>query len=94
MSEYTLHARFSPGMVCSLPEAARKIPMKERMKALQRHLLCDWGNVSEHDRRANNAALLTGFRIISRYQAEDGTHFWILTEADRSVTTFLLPQEY
>lgn len=94
MSEYTLQAQFSPGMICSLPEAARKIPMEERIKALQRHLLCDWGDVSEQDRRANNAALLNGSRIISCYQTKDGTRFWILTEADRSVTTVLLPQEY
>ncbi len=50
--------------------------------------------VSAADREENELSLREGFRILSAYQASNGTKFWLITEADRSVTTILLPEEY
>jgi len=61
---------------------------------LNRHLSGDWGDVEEHDRRENELSLQRGWRILSWYQLSSGTRVWLITEADRSVTTFLLPEEY
>lgn len=60
---------------------------------LRRHLRGDWGNLGIEDKKLNNDALIYGNRIMSAY-VEDGVKFWIITEADRSVTTILLPEEY
>lgn len=65
--------------------------------ALNRHATCDWGELDGHDRHVNDAALHFGGRLLSAYdhQGQRGTVcFWIITEADRSATTALLPREY
>jgi len=59
-----------------------------------RHIAGDWGYVDEHDRKENELSLQHGWRILSSYTMSNGTRFWIITEADRSVTTFPLPEEY
>ncbi len=62
-----------------------------------RHHLGDWGELDDHDRRANEKALKTGRRLLSSYPFGDGDptlKVWIITEADRSTTTILLPEEY
>lgn len=63
---------------------------------LRRHEEGDWGALSEEDRRANDAALAAGDRLVSAYPVGDAPRpqLWIITEADRSVTTALLPEEY
>jgi len=63
-------------------------------EALQRHVAGDWGELDEEDKKANDGALQTGERLLSAYQSATGTKFWIITEADRSVTTVLLPEDY
>jgi len=63
-------------------------------KALKRHHLGDWGDLDEDDKRCNEAALVEGGRLFSVYYTGDGVKFWIITEADRSVTTILLPEDY
>jgi len=60
---------------------------------LSRHQCGDWGNMDQEDKDANNAALKTKDRIFSAYQF-DTVLLWIITEADRSSTTILLPEEY
>ncbi len=60
---------------------------------LARHLSGDWGQVSADDGLANEAAVADGTRILSSYPVGDQT-VWVITDADRSVTTFLLPSEY
>ena len=62
--------------------------------ALSRHRGGDWGDVDQEDRAANDAAAVEGCRVLSVYRDRAGTRFWIITEADRSVTTILLPEEY
>jgi hypothetical protein len=63
------------------------------VEALRRHSEGDWGDVCEEDKKLNDAALENGTRVLSAYTVAD-TRIWIITEADRSVTTILLPEEY
>jgi len=53
-----------------------------------------WGDVSEEDWKENDFSVPRYLRILSAYIAENGTRFWVMTEADRSTTTVLLPEEY
>jgi hypothetical protein len=61
---------------------------------LTRHANGDWGEVDEHDRKANEYALEHGLRVLSAYTLSSGERIWIITEADRSSTCLLLPKEY
>ena len=61
---------------------------------LARHAVGDWGEVNDHDRQENEYSLVHGFRLLSVYTTRLEEKFWVLTEADRSSTTFLLPHEY
>jgi len=62
---------------------------------LSRHVRGDWGELDEHDRKENELSLKRGFRLLSSYRLSSGdTKVWVITEADRSVTTLLLPDEY
>ena len=60
---------------------------------LARHATGDWGDLCAFDRRQNEAALREGSRVFSSYDAPAG-RLWVITEADRSATTILLPEEY
>ncbi|WP_227869699.1 plasmid related protein [Undibacterium parvum] len=60
---------------------------------IRRHLQSDWGDVPPGDAIANDFAVENGLRILSAYVAAN-RRFWVITEADRSVTTFLFPEEY
>jgi hypothetical protein len=61
---------------------------------LMRHGSGDWGDMSAEDRKANGLAVKAGGRVFSAYNVAAGGQVWVITEADRSVTTFLLPEEY
>jgi hypothetical protein len=61
---------------------------------LSRHASGDWGELDAHDRRANEYALEHGLRVLSAYTLSSGQKIWVITEADRSNTTILLPEEY
>ncbi len=60
---------------------------------LARHSSGDWGDLDPHDRKENKLSLKHGWRIVSSYPVGEKA-IWIITEADRSVTTILLPEEY
>ncbi|HZB11106.1 MAG TPA: hypothetical protein VE525_18525 [Rubrobacter sp.] len=60
---------------------------------LARHAAGDWGNVCAFDRRQNEIGLRDGYRVLSSYPVGREC-IWIITEADRSVTTILLPEDY
>lgn len=62
--------------------------------ALARHMRGDWGDVCDADWDENDFSVENGFRILSSYRSRAGVKFWIITEADRSLTTILLPEEY
>jgi hypothetical protein len=61
---------------------------------IKRHLSGDWGELDEHDRAENEFSVEQGFRLLSAYTLSNGTRIWVITEADRSATTLLLPSEY
>ncbi len=87
---------FEPGQVVATPGAIEAMQANRCMSLdlLVRHLSGDWGDVVKEDADANQSALEYGDRILSSYLLADGTKIWLITEADRSVTTFLLPEEY
>ena len=61
---------------------------------LKRHIRGDWGNLSAEDRELNDKALKDGSRLLSAYEHWRLPKIWIITEADRSVTTVLFPEDY
>jgi len=61
---------------------------------MSRHHRGDWGDLDEEDKAANDQALIDGGRLFSAYHSATGIKVWIITEADRSATTVLLPSEY
>ena len=87
---------FSPGRVVATPGALQALAANNilSLDLLSRHLIGDFGEVPEEDAAANREALKDGSRILSSYPLADGARVWIITEADRSSTTFLLPEEY
>jgi hypothetical protein len=78
----------TPGALKLLTEA-REHPFNY----LARHATGDWGDLCAFDRRQNEIALRDGYRVLSSYEVLAG-RVWIITEADRSITTILLPEEY
>jgi len=89
-----LRPKFSPGPVFITPGVRERVPVKEAAAAFLRHIQGDWGEVCEEDREENELSLREGFRLVSVYCSDAGERFWIITEADRSATTLLLPEEY
>lgn len=88
--------KFSTGSVYITPGAQEQFTASgdDPLAFLVRHLAGDWGVVNAEDRHANEFSLLRGYRLLSSYTLSTGVKFWIITEADRSATTFLLPDEY
>jgi len=88
--------RFPLGRVVSTPGALSALEKAEQLPAefLDRHVNGDWGEVADADQQENELAVAQGFRILSAYTTSTGDHIWIVTEADRSATTILLPEEY
>lgn len=84
---------FRLGQIIATPGAMQTVSTSEAVNLLRRHAAKDWGNLSGADRRENERSLKDGSRILSSYQRQDGK-IWIITEADRSATTILLPEEY
>jgi hypothetical protein len=70
------------------------LPSEDVHQALRRHASGDWGEVDDHDWKANELALKDDSRLFSAYRTAGGTKFWIITEADRSSTCVLLPEDY
>lgn len=87
-------AVFRLGQIVATPNALGRLTQDDILSGIQRHQAGDWGDVDEHDRQENELSLKEGFRLLSVYHARNGTKFWIITEADRSVTTVLLPEDY
>ena len=88
--------RFPLGRVVATPGALRALEQAEQLPAefLDRHVNGDWGDVPEADQQENELSVERGLRILSAYTTSAGEKIWILTEADRSATTILLPEEY
>lgn len=88
--------RFSLGRAVITPGAIEALEEAGQMpnEFLDRHARGDWGDLSEHDRRENEFSVREGLRILSAYRTTEGVELWVITEADRSSTTILLPDEY
>lgn len=86
--------KFALGQIVATAQAMATLTMKDIQLALQRHVSGDWGEVGKEDRTANEQSLLDGARLLSAYESSAGMKFWIITEADRSATTVLLPSDY
>jgi hypothetical protein len=86
---------FPLGRLVMTPGAEATFDEPTRTKCLQRHAKCDWGEgLDPEDVATNNEAVRSNGRLLSCYNIKDKGDFWIITEADRSVTTLLLPSEY
>ncbi|HYX28898.1 MAG TPA: hypothetical protein VE863_10035 [Pyrinomonadaceae bacterium] len=88
--------RFALGQTYITPgaEEALMIAGQTAIEFLRRHMSCDFGELSDDDQRENELALKRGFRLLSAYRTAKGQAIWLITEADRSSTTMLLPSEY
>ena len=94
--------KFALGQIVSTPGALAACTPAYLAECLDRHAHGDWGCVSKDDAASNDEAITEGFRILSAYPIDPGqpskgfgeNTLWIITEADRSTTTFLLPDEY
>jgi len=88
--------RFKPGRILATP-AALEVIADARVSIVDlliRHMRGDWGDLSDSDRQQNELAVTAGHRIVSNYVLPGGGTVWLITEADRYATTFLLPGEY
>jgi hypothetical protein len=107
-SHSRLKPLFHPGKLLITPVALAAlrengVPV---IRIMLRHIAGDWGTVSDNDRQQNDLSIAAGLRLLSIYRLPDdkrllssyavpsGRKVWIVTEADRSTTTILLPDEY
>jgi hypothetical protein len=83
------HLTATPGAIQAMEESGQTPDF-----FLERHVTGDWGDLCAEDRRLNDEALKDESRIVSAYRTLKGKKLWVITEADRSLTTILLPDEY
>lgn len=88
-----MNPKFPTGTVVTTPAAQEAFELPFMARCLERHVQGDWGDVSADDKAANDRDLLDEGRLLSVYK-QGGKTLYIITEADRSVTTFLLPSDY
>lgn len=91
--------KFQLGKVVATSNAVNTFTEEEMLRCLVRHMLCDWGDLSKSDKRANNQSLKYGSRLLSAYNLSHGRRLWVITDAcdDKGVrhcTTILLPEDY
>ena len=88
--------RFLLGQIVATPGALQALETNRQqvIELLQRHVVLDPGELDEEDQQTNLDAVENGGRIFSSYLLNDGTKIWVITEADRSSTCLLLPDEY
>jgi hypothetical protein len=87
-------AKFRLGSIAITSNAYELIHPLDAFDAMKRHSQGDWGDVAEEDKGLNDIALEDGSRLLSVYKDRHGETFWLITEADRSVTTILMPEDY
>ena len=87
---------FNLGQIVATPGALQALEDSQQsaIEFLNRHVSGDWGELDAEDRKENELSLKEGFRILSAYILKSNQKIWIITEADRSSTTILLPEEY
>ena len=96
MQKTTKPPLFDLGQLVATPGALAALEKtgQNAMEFLSRHVTGDWGDLPEEDKTENQFSLEKGFRILSSYLTTAGDKLWVITEADRSHTTLLLPDEY
>ncbi len=89
-------SKFPLGQIVATPGALEALRTNNQapIHFLARHAQGDWGDVDADDWKENDYSLTHALRLLSAYSLNDGTKIWIITEADRSATTILLPSEY
>lgn len=92
--ETTLKPKFSLGQTVITRNAADKLNPADVVTGMERHVSGEWGELCPEDIAQNERALQREGRLVSVYRDDNGTRFYIITEADRSVTTVLLPEDY
>jgi hypothetical protein len=92
---------FQLGQCVATPGALRALEDNQTFPLLflRRHARGDWGKLSDHDKGANEDALISGDRILSNYPLDNGERIWVITDAEnddnvRESTCILLPDEY
>ncbi len=90
------HPLFTLGRVVATPGAlvALQDAHQEAQEFLSRHVRGDWGDLTDEDRQENDFSVFRSLRLLSAYHLSTGVTLWIISEADRSATTLLLPSEY
>ena len=86
--------RFPLGRIVITSNALDRLDSADARACLRRHARGDWGELPPEDIQENELSLKEGFRLLSAYTDRHATRFYIITEADRSATTLLLPEEY
>ena len=84
---------FPLGQLAITAKASVKLSTEQVLSGLRRHACGDWGHLCPEDAMANDTALHQGGRLFSAY-GQGTVRFWVITEADYSVTTLLLPEDY
>ena len=87
---------FALGQLLATPGALELLEIHQltALPFVLRHVSGDWGDICAEDRQSNAEALQYGYRLMSVYELSKTERLWIITEADRSSTTLLLPEEY
>ena len=86
--------KFPLGRTVITRNALARLTNEDVQWALGRHVSGDWGDVCPEDHEENELSLREGFRLLSVYPSTAGEKLWVITEADRSVTTVLMPEDY
>ncbi len=86
--------KLGSGRIRIADDANSVLDLADVRSALRCHFKCDWDHVQECDRLENENALGNPSRLMSVFKDSNGLRFWIITEADYSLTTVLLPQEH
>ena len=91
-----IHSLFPLGHIVATPGALEALQDAHQaaQEFLSRHVRGDWGDLTEEDRHENDFSVCRSLRLLSAYHLSTGVMLWIITEADRSATTLLLPAEY
>src|SRR4051812_7041865 len=90
----TVEPKFALGNLSATANALTKLTPEDMGSALNRHASCDWGDLDEHDQGVNESSFQHGGRLFSVYTSVQEVRFYVITEADRSHSTILLPEDY
>jgi hypothetical protein len=86
--------KFSLGVIVMSSDVANEVGRATIRDAINRHAKGDWGEVCKEAWEENELAIIKGRRLLSSYRNDEGKRFWILTEADRTSTTVMIPEDY